>query len=427
MQYLIVTSIYAAIPPVALAGVILRRSTRRTIAAHAVFSTVIHGGALGLGLAVLYAVLLRGRMPISQFLIAAYGGIAVVSVLRLLNWSLWRVLDRLLVGPPTMTPFAPVVIRGRLAMPRRAAAMAAVLRAALLLAIGIPYVTSLLLVFRIKTVHEGTPATILQAHYETVSFTTADGIRLSGWWIPAMRSHLTDGHGPKSPGTQTVIFCHGFDADQASQLFLVRDLVPNGYNVLSFDFRATGHSGGQFTTFGDLERLDVLAAVRWLRLNHPEQAVRIFGLGESTGAAALLSAAADPGPDGQAISAVAAYNPFGDLATIIQTQCTLRAGAALGTLAARVVLPMAGWQLGTNLAGFSPMRAAELIWPRPLLVIAGTGDTVLDFAQSQAVYDHAQPPKYSVWVPKADRQKTLDDAGASLDVRIFFAEARTIL
>jgi fermentation-respiration switch protein FrsA (DUF1100 family) len=427
MQYLIATSMYAAIPPVALAGVILRRDTRRTLAAHAVISTVIHGAALGLGLAVLYAVLLGGRMPISQFLIAAYGGIAVVSVLRLVNWSLWRVLDRLLVSPSAATPFAPVVVRGRLAMPRRGAAMAAVLRAALLLAIGIPFVTSLLLVFRVKTVHEGTPASILQAHYETVSFATADGVRLSGWWIPAMRSHLTDGHGPKLPGSQTIIFCHGFDADQASQLFLVRDLVPNGYNVLSFDFRATGQSGGQFTAFGALERLDVLAAVRWLRLNHPEQAMRIFGLGESTGAAALLSAAADPGADGQAIGAVAVYNPYGDLSHTIQTQCTMRAGAGLGMLAARVALPIAGWQLGAGLAGFSPMRAAEQIWPRPLLVIAGTSDAVIDFAQSQAVYDHAQPPKYSVWIPKADRQKTLNDAGAALDVRIFFAEARTIL
>jgi uncharacterized protein len=414
MQYLIATSIYAAIPPIALAGVILRKNTRRTIAAHAVISTAIHGAVLGIGLAVLYTVLLHGRTPVGQYIIAAYGGIAVISVLRILNWSMWRILDRLLVDPTA-------------ARPRRRVALSAALRALLLLMIGVPYITSLLLVFRVKTSHEGTPATILQAHYESISFTTADGVRIAGWWIPAARSHETDGHGPKAPGSQTVLFCPGLGADQASQLFLVRGLVPNGYNVLSFDFRATGQSGGQFSTFGDIERLDVLAAVRWLRLNHSAQSKRIFGLGESTGAAALLSAAADPGADGQAISALAVYNPLGDLSSAIQSQCTQRAGPGMGLLAARVALPIAGLQLGASLSAFSPMQAAEQIWPRPLLVIAGQDDAMISFAQSMGVYDHAQPLKYSLWLPGADRQKTMENAGAAMDVRIFFAEAQTIL
>ena len=45
----------------------------------------------------LYAVLLHGRVAMSQFLIAAYAGIAMVSVLRLLNWSLLHMIERLLV------------------------------------------------------------------------------------------------------------------------------------------------------------------------------------------------------------------------------------------------------------------------------------------------------------------------------------------
>ncbi|HEX4124833.1 MAG TPA: alpha/beta fold hydrolase [Tepidisphaeraceae bacterium] len=416
MHYLIATWLYAAIAPAALAGLLLRRRSARSLAAHAVISTVIHGAAAGLAVAVLYAVLLHGRVGVGQYLVAAYGGIAVMSVLRLLNWGLWRGLERLLVRP------APAGTVG----PRRGVALAALLRAVLLLAIGIPYVVSLLLVYRVKSVHEGTPATILQAHYEPVTFTSADGIRLSGWWIPAMRSHLTDGHGPANPGRQTVIFCPGIGADQASQLFLVRDLVPNGYNVLSFDFRGTGQSGGQFSTFGDLERLDVLAAVHWLRQTHPRQSTRIFGLGESTGAAALLAAAADPGPDGQDIDALAVYNPYANLRSEIQSQCTLRGGWGLGFLVAQAALPLAGWQLGTNLADFSPTRAAEQIWPRPLLVIGGTADGVIDFEQSEKVFGNAQPPKYSAWLPK-DRQETMHDPNASLDVRIFFAEARTIL
>ena len=91
-----------------------------------------------------------------------------------------------------------------------------------------------------------------------------------------------------------------------------------GYNALAFDFRAAGQSGGHFTTFGDLERRDVLAAVRWLHQFHPRQSRRIVGVGVGTGAAALIAAAVDPGPDGQSIQAIAVYDTYDDLTLLLR-------------------------------------------------------------------------------------------------------------
>src|SRR4029078_1443198 len=98
------------------------------------------------------------------------------------------------------------------------------------------------------------------------------------WWIP----------GASGETGRTILLCHGHSANKATQLSLVRKLVPIGYNVLAIDFRGHGESAGQLTSFGDLERRDVLGAVRWLRATHPEATHKIFGLGASMGAAALI-------------------------------------------------------------------------------------------------------------------------------------------
>src|SRR5439155_25632311 len=165
------------------------------------------------------------------------------------------------------------------------AAIAMLLRTAVVFCIGMPYVLATVMTYRPKVAPSENPQSMLHWQYEPVTFRATDGTRLSGWWIPAAGGE----------SARTVVFCHGLSATKATQLSLTRQLVPGGYNVLAFDFRAHGESGGQLTTFGDLERRDVLGAVRWLRADHPDACRRLVGLGTSTGGAALIAAAAEPG------------------------------------------------------------------------------------------------------------------------------------
>jgi pimeloyl-ACP methyl ester carboxylesterase len=256
-----------------------------------------------------------------------------------------------------------------------------------------------------------------------------DGTRLSGWWIPATQTQRTDvRHPAQAWGRRTVILCHGFGADKAADLRLVRDLVPNGYNVFAFDFRAHGQSAGQLTTFGNLERNDVLGAVRWVKAQHPQQTEKVFGLGESMGAAALLGAAAEESIEGQSIDAVAVYAPFDRLTTVLQGVAAVHYAPAAGWLAARVGLPIASAQLGARMAGFSPAKAVQALWPRPILVLASDEDRGVDVRRCRALFEEALQPKYRYWAEKGSRESILfADDEASLTVRIFFETSRSIL
>ncbi|MDB5298050.1 MAG: peptidase family, catalytic domain protein, partial [Phycisphaerales bacterium] len=269
------------------------------------------------------------------------------------------------------------------------------------------------------------PQTQLGATFEPVRFESTDGIPLAGWWIPAAASPpprvaaptpaaedpTADGPaadtGPDPEwGRRTVILCHGLGAGKGNQLALARDLVPNGYNVLAFDFRAHGDSGGQLASFGDLERQDVLGAVRWVRANRQGQSRRLFGLGVSMGGAALLAAAGDQSDDGRAIDAVAVFSTYDTFTALADAMLDRHFVPPFGWLAKRVGVPLASAHVGADLRAFNPAAAANRIAPRPLMVVHGRGDALIPFDAAVRLYDGASQPKVRLWVGEKN-----DDTG----------------
>jgi uncharacterized protein len=120
------------------------------------------------------------------------------------------------------------------------------------------------------------PTPELGAPHEDVSFTTSDGLRLEGWYVPTENG-------------ATVIVIPGRKGPQKP----ARMLVEHGYGVLLFDRRGEGESEGDPNGFGWAGTRDVEAAVAFLR-NRPEvDESRIGGLGLSVGGEVLLQAAAE--------------------------------------------------------------------------------------------------------------------------------------
>ena len=120
------------------------------------------------------------------------------------------------------------------------------------------------------------PTPQLGAAYEDVAFTTSDGLRLEGWYVP-------------SKNGATVIVFPGRKGPQAPARILVR----HGYGVLLFDRRGEGESEGDPNALGWAGTRDLKAAISYLQARPDVDDRRIGGLGLSVGGELLLQAAAE--------------------------------------------------------------------------------------------------------------------------------------
>ena len=92
------------------------------------------------------------------------------------------------------------------------------------------------------------PTPVLGAAHEDVTFTTSDGLKLQGWFVPSRNG-------------ATVIAFPGRSGPQKQTRMLVR----HGYGVLLFDRRGEGASEGDPNTFGWHGERDLHAAAAYLR------------------------------------------------------------------------------------------------------------------------------------------------------------------
>ena len=434
----ILAGMYLALPVAAAAVAVYR--WRRTHSAHPLVGfllTCVSGTILGAFIALLYARATDTRAPVGQIALTVYLAVGVLSMLKGMSWLLRQAIDRLLrvrrrpgEPPPLPNGWRPWREAG-----------AVMLRAVILFAFGLPYIMAVVMVYRPKVTGIENPTQQLGFPFQPVQFTTSDGLRLDGWWVPA--HFLGPGAAPKDPmwGKRTVILCHGLGANKGNQFVLARELVPNGFNVLAFDFRAHGESGGHTTSFGDLERRDVLAAVKWLRTQQPAAAEKIFGLGVSMGGAALIGAAADGSAEARAIDAVAVISTYDDLGSLAGSIADRFLVPPFDFVGTRLALPIASVHAGSNLSRFRPAVKADGIAPRPLLVVHGRGDETIQFEHGRRLFEAASQPKLRLWVGKLDRSgQFLDRNGAAADhngiilsddvsksVRIFFEGGQQVL
>jgi uncharacterized protein len=119
------------------------------------------------------------------------------------------------------------------------------------------------------------PADHVGASHENVTFTTADGLRLRGWYVPSKNGAAVIAF-PGRKGTQKP----------------ARMLARHGYGVLLFDRRGEGESEGDPNAWGWEGYRDVDAAVRFLQARPDVEPGRIGGIGLSVGGEMMLEAAA---------------------------------------------------------------------------------------------------------------------------------------
>lgn len=136
------------------------------------------------------------------------------------------------------------------------------------------------------------PAAYVAALHEDVSFTTADGLTLRGWWFEALQ-----------PRDRAVVLVHGKDQDRIDSSFgagrIARFLLADGYSALLFDLRGHGTSDGLRWGLGGGEAQDVAAAVDFAATKAGVPRSRVAVVAESMGAgsaAMALTRIPDVGP-----------------------------------------------------------------------------------------------------------------------------------
>ena len=245
--------------------------------------------------------------------------------------------------------------------------------------------------------------------YEDISFASVgDGTVLRGWFIPAAA-----GSG------RAVVIAPGSGQNRLAgdiTLRLAPALVAAGFDVLAFDFRAEGESGGDTLTYGAREQNDVLGAVAAARA-HGDRRVAVIGF--SLGAASAILAAARSID----IDAVVADSSFADLRTTLARH--LANAAHLPAPLVEYGLFLYGSLSGTDPASVSPETVVTRVGPRPLLFIDGTADDVVSPADSAVLWAAAGSTAQRWEVPGAGHVRSYDADPAAYTARVlrFFADA----
>ncbi|WP_210643021.1 alpha/beta hydrolase [Pseudomonas sp. Tri1] len=110
--------------------------------------------------------------------------------------------------------------------------------------------------------------------YRDVTLTTADGLKLHGWWLPVKQGVAVKG---------TVLHLHGNGGNLAWHLGGSWWLPEQGYQVLMIDYRGYGLSEGEPSLPAIYQDID--AAFKWLDQSPEVQGKPLVLLGQSLGGA----------------------------------------------------------------------------------------------------------------------------------------------
>ncbi|MFI6793397.1 alpha/beta hydrolase [Nonomuraea sp. NPDC050383] len=217
-----------------------------------------------------------------------------------------------------------------------------------------------------------------------VMLRTEDGVRIDA-------AHTPPAAGPG--GGLGIVMAHGFTGSWRDRTARRIVHVLSGYGgVMAFDFRGHGRSGGE-TTVGDLEILDVEAAVRHARVVGYE---RIAVVGFSMGASVALRHAGLRGGVGAVVS-VSGPARWYYRGTKPMRQVHWAIERPLGRWAARVAKRTRIARGQWDPIPMPPYEAAALISPVPLLVVHGDADAFFPLEHAHQIYDGAREPK-ELWI-----------------------------
>lgn len=217
--------------------------------------------------------------------------------------------------------------------------------------------------------------------YEDVAFDGEGGVRLRGWRLPAT-----------APRRGLLVYLHGIGDNRTGGVGIAKRFGPQGWDVLAYDGRAHGASGGGACTYGAKEKRDLVRALDAIRAD------RVVLFGSSLGAAVALQAA----PLDGRIRGVIAQSPFSSLEEIARDRAPWFASDAQIGRALAIAQVEGGFTLGEA----SPVASARDVRV-PVLLIHGERDRDTRPVHSERIAAALAGPKRLLIVPGAGHDDTL--------------------
>ena len=221
---------------------------------------------------------------------------------------------------------------------------------------------------------------------EVVRYQTDDGLRLSGWFLPV-----------RDPSATVIVF-HGNGGTMADRSDLAKGLAARGMSVLLAEYRGYGGNPGEPSEDGLLA--DAIAAHGYLAGRPDVDADRLVYFGESLGSGVSVGLAVDHPP-----AALVLRSPFTSFAEVIAMHYPMLPAAPL--------LP----------DRFDSLERIPGV-TCPLLVVAGSSDSIVPAHLSRDLHDAAPGLKRYIEYPGADHNDWEISAGDQMldDVAAFIAE-----
>jgi uncharacterized protein len=218
------------------------------------------------------------------------------------------------------------------------------------------------------------PAEVGLPGAENVTFRTADGLTVGGWFVRASQ-----------PGATTVLVFNGNAGNRSYRADIARRLSAEGLAVLLFDYRGYGGNAGSPTEQG--LALDAKAARDYVLTRPDVDASRIAYFGESLGSGVAVRLAVEHPP--RALILRSPFTSFVDVGRVHY-----------------------GWlPVGLLLRDRYPSLDRIQQIRSPLIVIAGSNDTIIPVTQSRRLFDAAREPKRLVIIEGADHNDEVLSAG----------------
>ena len=230
--------------------------------------------------------------------------------------------------------------------------------------------------------HPGRRAAIARtpAGCQDVEF-PGDGVTLRGWRCRTAVARRG-----------AIVYLHGIADNRSSASGVIERYLGRGFDVIAYDSRAHGQSGGDACTYGFFEKRDLQRVIDSI------SGGRIVLIGTSLGAAVALQTAADD----PRIAAVVAAETFSDLRTV----ATERAPFIFTRGSIDRAFQIAEQQGRFTVDAASPLAAAPRI-TAPVLLIHGAVDRETPPSHSQRVFDALKGPKRLLLVPGAGHNQSL--------------------